>query len=506
MTAVLRIQRLHQWRFVSIGIISSMLLFGAVDRPSIGQTSNKQSDYSSNRFATKGDWSTFDYIALSRTFTDVAKAVIPSVVSISSIMIIRASDLWHGKFNDKELREFFGEKYLNLPIPREFRQRASGSGIIVTRNGHILTNLHVIDRAEAIQVLLADNRTFKARLIGADPLTEIAIIKIDADNLPVALLGNSDSLDIGEWVLAIGNPLELRSTVTAGIISAIGRDINIIADTYGVENFIQTDATINPGNSGGALVNLNGEVIGICTAIATQSGYNQGYGFAIPINLAKQIMADLIQNGFVMRSYLGISMLDVNEKIAKALGLKLPSGVFIDQVIPNGPAAIAGLQEKDVLIKVDNTFVNKGNIVQSLVAQKKPGELMNFTIIRKSRLLKIPIILGEKKDTHVSIPVPEKSPTFSNLGLAVENISRQLAEELELKIGEGVLVIEVKPFSPAYDAGIQVNDIILEIDDKLIISDFAFNNVIAQLQKGEIYIFKMKRGDTIFHCFVEIPQ
>ncbi len=503
MTRIKRFSSLQLWRFLSFAVLNGVLLFGLVVRPTMASASTRPGDHPS---LAKIDREEINYLALSRTFTDVAKAVIPSVVSISSIMIIRASDLWHGKFNDKELREFFGEKYLNLPIPREFRQRASGSGIIVSKNGHILTNLHVIDKAEAIQVLLADNRTFNARLVGADPLTEIAIIKIDAENLPVAPLGDSDSLEIGEWVLAIGNPLELRSTVTAGIISAIGRDINIIADTYGVENFIQTDATINPGNSGGALVNLNGEVIGICTAIATQSGYNQGYGFAIPINLAKQIMTDLIQNGFVTRSYLGISMLDVNEKIAKALGLKLPSGVFIDQVIPNGPAAIAGLQEKDVVIKVDNIFVNKGNIVQSLVAQKKPGDLMNFTLIRKSRLLKIPIILGEKKDTHLSAPTQEKLPAFSNLGLAVENISRQLAEELELKIGEGVLVIEVKPFSPAYDAGIQVNDIILEIDDRLITSDFAFNNIIAQLQRGNIYIFKMKRGETIFHCFVEISQ
>jgi len=489
-----------------IGLISGLIMDGNPLSKSFCYASNKPAVNPSLRYPPKDERIKSDQPDLAHAFTEVAKAVVPTVVSINSIIMIRTSEIWKDKFNEKELREFFGEKYFNLPIPREFRQRGSGSGIIVSTMGHILTNMHVIDKAEMIQVILADNRTYQATLVGADPLTELAIIKIESENLPVAELGDSDSLEIGEWVLSIGNPLELRSTVTAGIISAIGRDINIIADNYGVENFIQTDATINPGNSGGALVNLRGEIIGISTAIATQSGYSQGYGFAIPINLAKEIMKHLIENGYVVRSYLGVSMLDVNEKIGKALGLKYPSGVFIDNVIQDGPAYTAGLQEKDVLIKIDNQFVNKGNIVQSLIAQKKPGEQMNLTVIRKNRLLKIPVVLGERRDANAKPPERKQDVKFANLGLTVDNFSRQLAEELDLKVGEGVLAIEVQQFSPAYDAGIRVNDVILEIDDRLITSDFTFLSVLSQLQGGKIYIFKMKRADNIFHCFIEVPQ
>lgn len=448
----------------------------------------------------------FDHLATSQVFTQIAKTVIPTVVSINSIMIIRTSELWKNQFDDKELREFFGEKYFNFPVPREFRQRGSGSGIIVNKNGHILTNMHVVEKAEIINVTLADNRTFEATLIGVDPLTELAVIKIEGNKLPVAELGDSDSVQIGEWVLAVGNPLELRSTVTAGIISAIGRDINIIADNYGVENFIQTDATINPGNSGGALVNLKGQVIGINTAIATQTGYSQSYGFAIPINLTKGIMNDLIGKGYVVRSYLGVSMQDVNEKIARALGLKRPSGVFIDHVAEDSPAQLFGMREKDVLIKIDNQIVDKGNIVQSIIAQKQPGDEVSLTIIRKNRLLKIPVILGERQGSRIKPTSKNHDKKFQNLGLEVESVSRRVAEELDLKMDQGVLVAGVEQFSPAFDAGIQVNDVILEIDDKLITSVNAFENIISELQNGQVYIFRMKRRENIFHIFIEVNR
>ena len=450
--------------------------------------------------------SIFNPSATSKAFSRVALAVIPTVVSINSTMMIYTSELWKDQFDDKELREFFGEKYFNFPVPKEFRQRGSGSGIIVTKKGHILTNMHVIEKAELINVTLADNRSFRANLVGADPLTELAVIKIDGDNLPVAELGDSDSLEIGDWVLAIGNPLELRSTVTAGIISAIGRDINIIADNYGVENFIQTDATINPGNSGGALVNLRGQVIGINTAIATQSGYNQGYGFAIPINLAKEVIKDLIRHGYVVRSYLGISMQDVNEKIARALGLKHPAGVFIDHVAGDSPARIFGLREKDVLIRIDDEIVNKGNIVQSIIAKKKPGDKILLTIIRSNRLLKIPVVLGERSGTKFKTLRKNSERKFQNLGLEVESITRHVAEDFDLKMGEGVLVIGVEQFSPAFDAGVQINDIILEINDRIITSVYGFESVISELEKGKVYIFKMKRAENIFHIFIEVSN
>jgi len=458
---------------------------------------------SAQLFAQKQTTTSNDY-AIPNAFTRVAEAVIPTVVSINSTMMIRTSEFWHNQLNDKELKNFFGEKYFNLPIPREFRQTGSGSGIIVSKQGHILTNMHVVDRAEVINVTLSDDRSLKATIVGVDPLTELAIIKIDSDNLPIAKLGDSDSVRIGEWVLAVGNPLELQSTITAGIISAIGRDINIIADNYGVENFIQTDATINPGNSGGALVNLKGEVIGINTAIATQSGYSQGYGFAIPINLAKKIMKDLIQQGYVVRSYLGISMLDVNEKIAKALGLKQPTGIFIDHVTDDSPAQKAGLQDKDVLIKVDNKYVNKGNIVQTILAQKQPGEQILLTMIRRNKILRFPVTLGTRNEALIKPLLSRTDLQFQNLGLIIQNINHSTVEEFVPKTTEGVFVVDVEQFSPAYDAGIQANDIILEIGDKVITSELEFYNTIAQCAGGNIYILKMKRNENIFHCFIEI--
>jgi len=463
-------------------------------------------DVSIAQISSRDNNSTFNPLATSKAFTRVASAIIPTVVSINSTIMISTSDLWKDQFDDNELQEFFGEKYFNFPIPKEFRQRGSGSGIIVSKEGHILTNKHVVEKAEAINVTLADNRSFRAALVGADPLTELAVIKIKGDNLPVAGLGDSDSLEIGDWVLAIGNPLELRSTVTAGIISAIGRDINIIPDNYGVENFIQTDATINPGNSGGALVNLKGQVIGINTAIATQSGYHQGYGFAIPINLAKEVMKDLIKHGYVVRSYLGISMQDVDEKIARALGLKRPTGVFVDHVASDSPARVYGLRDKDVIIKIDNEIVNKGNIIQSMIAQKKPGDEILMTIIRRNRLLKIPVTLGERIGTKVRTIRNNANRKFQNLGLEVETVTRRVAEDFDLKMGEGVLVIGVEQFSPAFDAGIQINDVILEIDNRLITSVYGFENVISALKKGKVYIFKMKRDENIFHIFIEVTN
>lgn len=445
-----------------------------------------------------------DELIIPRSFTKIAKKVIPTVVAINSVMTVYTNELWNEQFGNTELREFFEDRSLHIPLPKEFRQRGSGSGIIVTSDGYILTNMHVVEKAERITVTLADDRSFEANLVGTDPLTELAVIKIAADHLPVAQFGNSDSVEIGEWVLAIGNPLELRSTVTAGIVSALGRDINIISDSFGVENFIQTDAPINPGNSGGPLINLRGEVIGINTAIATQSGYSQGYGFAIPINLAQEIMKKLIQHGYVIRSYLGISMQDVNEKIARAMGLKYPFGIFIDHVAEESPAERAGIQEKDILVKIDHQVVNKGNIVQSIIAQKRPGEVVSLTLLRGDRLLKIPVTLAERTGSRNPITFPRPARKFRNLGLEVETITSRLAEQMNLKMEEGVLVVSVQQFSPGHDAGIQPNDIILEIDSRKVSSATEFENLISQMDQGKVYIFKIRRGENCFHCFVEV--
>jgi len=440
------------------------------------------------------------------SFSEVAKMILPSVVSIFCTKVVKSKSNLNNQENDLDLQKFFGEKYFDYPVPNEFRQKGSGSGIIVTKDGYILTNLHVVENAEMILVKLADNRSFKAILHGADPLTELAVVKIGGKNLPKAKFGNSDSVKIGEWVLAVGNPLELKSTVTAGIVSAIGREIDIIDDNFGVENFIQTDATINPGSSGGALVNLRSEVIGINTAIATQSGFYEGYGFAIPANLAKQVMDDLIKIGHVVRSYLGVSMQDVNEKIARALGLEKPFGVFIDHVSEDGPADKAGLQEKDVLIRINGTKVNQGNIIQSIVAQKKPGEKLQLSVIRKKRIIKISVTLGERLFSKIKAAQQRQKKKYDNFGLKVKSINRSLAEKLRQEIRNGVLVFEVDQFSPAYEANIRVNDIILEIDENKITSQYAFEHIVGKLIPGEVYIIKVKRQNNVFYRFIEIPN
>jgi len=452
----------------------------------------------------KNSQSELEILNTGKAFTEIAKKVIPTVVSIHSTMILKTRDLWKNRYEDGGFQDSLSERYDNFPIPKEFRQRGSGSGIIISKEGHILTNVHVVENAEYIEISLHDKRTFEAEIIGFDPLTEVAIVKIEAQDLPVAILGNSETCEIGEWVIAVGNPLELNSTITAGIISAMGRDINIIRDTYGVENFIQTDAAINPGNSGGALVNLKGEVIGISTAIATESGYNQGYGFAIPINLAKVIMQDLIHKGRVVRGYLGIAMQDIDEKKARALGLKKPLGVFIDSVSDDGPAMKAGLREKDVLIKIGDQVVNNANIVQSIIAEKSPGDELVLTFIRKNKDRKITVTLGERQQIIIVPPVIKKNRTYKNLGLDIESIKSRFASDLGIYSEYGVLVISVERFSPSFEAGIHINDVILEIGDRKIMSIEMFYKTLASLKKGDVTIIKVRRGDTLFHAFVEM--
>ncbi|MBN1154807.1 trypsin-like peptidase domain-containing protein, partial [candidate division KSB1 bacterium] len=383
--------------------------------------------------------------------------------------------------------------------------RGTGSGMIVSRAGHILTNVHVVETSESIVVTLHDKRTYEAAIIGIDPLTEIALIKIDADHVQPVTMGNSDHCRVGEWVLAIGNPLELNATITAGIISAKGREINIISDMYGVENFIQTDAAINPGNSGGPLINLKGEVIGITTAIATENGYSQGYGFAIPINLAREIMNDLVRFGKVTRGYLGISMQDIDEKRARALGLKKPFGVFVDTVSEDGPAYAAGLRERDVLIKIDETSVNQSNSVQSIIVQKDPGKEIVLTVLRKNKLLKLKTTLGVRQSYTNLKKATKTKVQYLYLGLQVESTKRDLSAELGIRSAHGLIVSAVQQYSPAFEAGIQVNDMILEIGEEVIHSIEQFQTIMSSLRPGDVLIMKINRENTIFHAFVEVP-
>lgn len=334
-------------------------------------------------------------------FRSVAKEVTPTVVYIETIITNRNHD--SGEEDDDEEGRFW-DRFLPP------RARTVGSGVLITRDGYILTNNHVIEDAvrDGITVTLNDKRTFDARIVGRDASTDLAVLKIDGADLPAAIIGNSDSVDVGEWVLAIGNPFRLRSTVTAGIVGALSRDVRIINDEYSIESFIQTDAAINRGNSGGALVNTSGELIGINTAIATQSGSYQGYGFAVPSNLALKVARDIIEFGEAKRGLMGVSIQTVNSEIANRIGLDEIKGVLVSGVMGK-PAEEAGIELDDVILEVNGESVNESNQLQERVAMFRPEDEVTLTIWRSGKVFERVLKLQERK---VSEPVASRIENF----------------------------------------------------------------------------------------------
>lgn len=364
--------------------------------------------------------------AFNDAFVNVAQTVTPSIVQITVVSSVKNKlpDSFHFFFPFKE------------DVPRE--QQGGGSGIIISDDGYILTNNHVVEDAKQVTVSLHDKREFEANVIGTDPLTDLAVIKIDADDLPAAYLGDSDKIKVGQWVMAIGNPLSLASTVTAGIVSATSRNINIIQDRYGVENFIQTDAAINPGNSGGALVDLNGAVIGVNSAIATD-GMTQryiGYGFAIPINLARSVANDLISNGKVSRGYIGVSISEVDAQTAKAIGLKEPKGVLVQELVKGGAAEKADVKEGDVILKVDSKNVDQPNELQSYIASKRAGTEVKLLIFRDGKEIERYVTLKSRdNDEGTVVDVKNKNTKGKNLDnqtISFEDLGLNIKKALKL--------------------------------------------------------------------------
>ena len=450
----------------------------------------------------------------SKAFTAISKEVLPTVVSIATSRIVKRTSQDSDPFG-RMFREFFGREFRSQE-PETQRLQGLGSGVIVSKSGYIITNNHVIENADDIKVRLYDFRIFEAELVGTDPLTEIAVIKIDGENLPVARLGNSEEIEIGEWVLAFGNPLNLSSTVTAGIVSAKGRNINIIQDanrdegggSYAIENFIQTDAAINPGNSGGPLVNLKAEVVGINTAIATRTGYYQGYGFAVPIDLTKKIMNDLIDKGYVTRAWLGIGMNAVTENVAERFGLDRPKGVRVSQVMEDSPAEKAGLKTLDILLKVDGKEMNQSNEVQNYIALKNPGDVVILTVWRDGREKEIRVKLGQRDTGRESVDEPE-ADEFTDLGLTVQTLTDEIRSELShdgYQDEDGVIVTAVEMYSPAFDAGIGRGDLIRRIEDDVIRSRADYRQALRKYDKGKVVIFHMKRRSTEYQAFVKLPK
>lgn len=327
-------------------------------------------------------------------FTEASEKAMPVVVHISATgKAVASRSRSNEPFNP--FRDFFGDNFFS-PFDRG-PQQGTGSGVIYTSDGYIITNNHVVSFAEDIQVTLFDNRKFPARLIGADPKTDLAVLKIETNNLPTLELADSDKAKVGQWVLAVGNPFDLTSTVTAGIISAKGRNIKILQETDAIEAFIQTDAAVNPGNSGGALVDDRGRLLGINTAIATQTGSFSGYSFAIPSNMMQRIVDDLVEYGAFQRPYLGINIYDLDSDVAKELNLNISQGVVVESLVDGGSAQFAGLRPKDVIIKVDKRQVKSVPELQEIVSRAKVGDVLNVTLVRKGEELDIPVSLRAPK-------------------------------------------------------------------------------------------------------------
>jgi serine protease Do len=386
-------------------------------------------------------------------------------------------------------RRFFGGQGPRGPS----RQQSLGSGFIIDRDGSILTNNHVVENAQKITVKLSDGRDFEAKVIGRDPKTDIAIIKIDAKgDLPIAPLGDSDRLEVGEWVMAIGNPFGLDSTVTSGIVSAKGRHIG--AGPY--DNFIQTDASINPGNSGGPLINLRGEVVGINTAIFSQSGGNIGIGFATPINSAKEIVPELKSKGKITRGWLGVSIQSVTPDLANTLGLEKSRGALVAEVLKDGPAERAGIKVGDVIVDFDGTEIKDSNELPTIVARTRPDKQVRVKLLRDRKELSIPVTINELKETEV---VAAAKGEKGELGLTVQKMTPELAESLNLDKAQGVVITSVEPGSPADEAGLRQGDVIVEVDRKSVRDVGDFRKALANVKKDQRILFLVRReGNSLF--------
>ena len=399
------------------------------------------------------------------------------------------------------MRRFFEDN-----MPEEFNQQGSGSGVIMNSDGYILTNNHVVANADELDVTLYDGRTATAKLIGRDEESDVAVIKIDLDDLSPAKFGDSDKLEVGEWVLAAGNPFQLTSSITSGIVSAKGRSRIGLAN---YEDFIQTDAAINPGNSGGALVNLDAEVIGINTAIATRSGGYQGIGFAIPINMASDLAQDLISDGKVTRGFLGVTIRDLDEVMAEYYGLHEPQGSLVQGVEPGGPADRSGLEQGDVITSVNGHEIKDSDDLKMRVARLRPGTDVDVEVMRDKRHKSISVQLGEKNANATAsneTTLGKESSYFDKLGLEVEDLSRAAYEEFDIdRDVEGVLVTDVKALSPAGKANFRSGDVIIKVDDDWIEGRSQLEKVLNQKDSGDPVLFLVVRAKQELFLAARMP-
>jgi serine protease Do len=429
-----------------------------------------------------------------QAIAEIVEDVKPAIVNISSTKTIKTQRRSEPFFNDPFFRRFFGDEW-SSQSPKERKTMSLGSGVIVDPKGYILTSSHVIQGADEIKVTLSDKKEFKGEIIGSDPMTDIAVIKINADHLSTIKWGDSDKLRVGETVLAIGSPYGLTGTVTMGIVSAVGRANVGIAD---YEDFIQTDAAINPGNSGGALVNVRGELVGINAAIFSTSGGYQGIGFAVPSNMAKAVMDSLEKKGKVVRGWLGVTVQPLTTELAKQFNLKEEEGALVGDVIEGGPAEKAGILRGDVIVEYDGKKIDEPTQLRNMVASTEPGKEVELKIIRENKAEKKKVTIGE-------LPAEMQRSSkgeYNNLlrGVTVQDLTPELLNRLNLpkKLKEGVVVADVSEDSPAAMVVMQ-GDVIQEVNRQKITSVKDYTNVVEKLKPQEdVLLLIFRSGSSIY--------
>ncbi len=439
-------------------------------------------------------------------FAPMIKTVLPDVVNISTSKVVKGSD----RMNNQEgmpddippfLQQFFGQQFgqnpgSRAPKPRDQREDSLGSGVIVSPDGYILTNNHVIDGATDVRVTLADKRQVKATVVGTDPKTDVAVLKIEGSGFPSITVGDSSKVQVGDYALAVGDPFGVGQTVTMGIISAMNRG-NLGIEDY--EDFIQTDAPINPGNSGGALVNDRGELVGINTAILSHgSGGNEGIGFAIPINLARSVMSQILDHGKVNRAYLGIMIQDVTPGISKAMGLKEMKGALVGDVSPNGPAQKSGVQRGDVVLEVNGKEIEDSRQLRMTISMMDPNATVNLKLLRNGNPTSVSVKLGDLPPDKEQAKAEEGPSEQALDGVTVENLDSQTIRELGLPAATtGVVVTDVSPSSPLASAGLQRGDVIQEVNHQSVKTVAQFQEAIRKAGNNPLLLVNRK-GSTIF--------
>jgi serine protease Do len=486
-------------RSMAVAAISAVLIAGGVSGAALSLWAKHGSSFSQLPAVVVAAGKTVETAPPNALgFAPVLKPALAAVVNISSSRIVKTPSAPSGPFfEDPFFRQFFGDQFFRQ-MPREQREHSLGSGVIVSEDGYILTNNHVVDKATDIKIALPDKREFKGKVVGSDPKTDVAVVKISATGLPTLAFGESDKLQVGDYVFAIGDPFGIGETATMGIVSAKGRGGLAIED---YEDFIQTDAAINPGNSGGALINARGELVGINTAIlAGNGGGNQGIGFAIPISMAHRVMDQILKNGKVTRGYLGVAIQDMTPDLAKAFKAPEGKGALVGDVSSDGPGAKAGLQKGDVVEEIDGQTVTGVNDLRLRVASIAPGTTVHLKLLRNGEPRDVAVTLGQLPEKANEGPLSGgESEGTPMKGVQVEELTSQLRRELDLSPNiHGVVVTDVSPDSPAADAGLRRGDVIEEVNRQPVDSVSEYRGALRRAGNQSLVLLVSRNGNTTF--------